>query len=182
MKKVLRNVIFRAVNDHREKGSNPPQFDTTDQNQYCAYFENENREQFLFRYDYPSHTATLWLSKKGWNHPVDIVNGKANGVGLGRSEKAWLKACWNVTHTVQQRRASVQRLLTSDEPNKKLDTSNLPPHEELVAGMGHLFDFLARTDYAPNCVKTEFVYGWTNLIELTARLEAKYKEAENNAE
>ncbi|MCI0711546.1 MAG: hypothetical protein L0154_15430 [Chloroflexi bacterium] len=166
---ITSEVIFEATNKHDEGQGKPPQISTSDTNKYCAYFENEFSEQFIFVYDYDEHSGTLWLSKKGWENPISVVDGKAQNAGLRPFEKTWLKGCWNVITAVEERRNHIQKLLKEGPAVSTPSVSS--SHEETRASMGHLYDFLATTEFSPDCTKQEFVTGWTNLIEMGKQLK-----------
>ncbi len=175
-RKYLHKVIFQATNNHDKQKGTPPYIDTTDLNKYSAYFQNENHDQFIFVYDYQTHAGTLWLSTKGWENPFPVIDGKAQNSGLGYGEKTWLKACWHVATAVDRRREHIQNFIAArQQPEKPIETVS-PSRDEANAQMGHLYDALAQTTFAPNCSKYEFVSGWTDFIALTTRLEAKYKD------
>jgi hypothetical protein len=175
-KKILHKPIFTATNNHNKQKGIPPFINTTDPNQYCAYFENEYREQLIFVYDYEAQRGTLWLSQKGWEKHFEVLNGKAQGARLAYSEKTWLKACWNVASTVEKHREIRQkRLAERDEPSEPI-VSSLPSHEDFMEHMGHLYDATAQLDGFATCSRSEFVAGWTGLRDLLERLEIKYKD------
>jgi len=175
-KKSKQAVIFQVKTSLATESEALPDFDTSDPNKYYGYFENEHHEQFVFTYDYETRKGNIWLSKNGWLHPTQVNNGKAQKANLGHSEKAWLKACWNVIVAEELRRKRSKKLREPNAFQDKPAPRTLPPHEELVARMGNLYDALIQIDTAPDCSKTEFAYGWTRFIEYIARLEAKYKD------
>ncbi len=174
-KKASRTVVFQTTGDPAKKSGKPPEVDTTDPNKYWAYFENEQHEQFIFTYNYEMCIGNLWLSKDGWEQPVPVYKSSAHKAAFGPSEKAWLKACWTVIAAEELRRERSKRMREPNAFQEQPVVRTLPPHEELVAHMEHLYDALIQKDVAPNCSRTDFAYGWTSFIELMSQLEAKYK-------
>jgi hypothetical protein len=87
--------LFQVTNHHKESCGIPPQIDEqTFPDVYRSYFENQNGEQAIFLYDYEQERGTLYMGDAGWQHPHDIVDGKAPGLMLDRLEQIWLSACW----------------------------------------------------------------------------------------
>ncbi len=175
-KKTKQAGIFQVRSSLATESDTRPDVDTTDPNNYCGYFENEHHEQFLFTYDYETRKGNIWLSKNGWQDLTEVNNGKAQKAKLGHSEKAWLKACWNAVMAEEQRRERSKKLREPNAFQDKPVALALPPHDEIIARMGNLYDALIQINAAPDCSKTEFTYGWTGFIELIARIEAKYKD------
>ncbi|MCC6615322.1 MAG: hypothetical protein IT320_17740 [Anaerolineae bacterium] len=184
-RKVLHRLIFQAKNNFGKERGLPPKLDTSDESKYVAYFENENREQFIFVYEYPARTGLLWSNKISWERPLPVVNGKASNARLGDSEKTWLTACWKAAIAVEQHRDAYRRIVAEKQVVEKPAERLTPPHNEILAQMGRLYDLSAERGLAIDCSRSEFMYGWTGFIELIAELEAKYKtqlEAKKQAE
>lgn len=176
-KKILHKPIFTATNNHDKTKGTPPFIKSNDGDQYCAYFENEYREQLIFVYDYTAHKGTLWMSEKGWEHPFEVLDGKTSGVGLGYYEKIWLKACVNVALGVEARRESHRKLIAEqNQPPKPPVISSFMPREDFKVHMEHLYDATAHIEGLSKCSKEEFVSGWTGLRDLLEKFEIKYKD------
>jgi hypothetical protein len=63
--KKSKKIIFQALDNHSAESGEPPQLDPSDKTKYYAYFEGYMQEQFIFVYDYQTHTGLLWHSTKG---------------------------------------------------------------------------------------------------------------------
>jgi len=89
--------LFQVTNHHVDSCGQPPAVDADAPGQYFGYFANEYGEQSIYRYDYATGEATIQLGDAGWDSIYQVVDGRAEGLILGRSELAWLHACWTAT-------------------------------------------------------------------------------------
>lgn len=92
--KPLRQIVFEAVNHHPSELGVPPYARTDVKGRYCGYFENENKEQFVFMYEYEARRGSLWAGDNGWETPVEVIDGDVSGLALSKAERLWLTACW----------------------------------------------------------------------------------------
>ncbi len=181
-KKIRHRPIFTATNNHDKQAGMPPFIKTDDTDRYFAYFENERHQQFIFVYDYATHTGTLWSGVAGWDHPFEVINGKAINAKLTYAEKNWFKTCLNVVEGIEQGRKAHQRLMEERANPPKPVVSSFPPREEFKASMGHLYDRTAHLVGLENCSREEFVAGWTGLRDLLERIEIKHLSKQQDSE
>lgn len=87
-------LVFTARNHHAADCGTPPAIDESVPSQYIGYFENSYGEQAVFVYDRDSGRATLRKGDRGWDNPIEVVEGGAIGVILTPAELLWLQACW----------------------------------------------------------------------------------------
>lgn len=86
--------VLTVLNIHIPECGKPPGLETTGRC-YTAYFENEECEQLVFRYDYELKRGTLWHGDYNWEHPLEVQNGCAP-ITLGEEEDLWLQLVWKV--------------------------------------------------------------------------------------
>jgi hypothetical protein len=86
--------LFSTSNKHVADSGTPPQFDGDAKGRYHGYFENAYGEQAVFVYDRQAGSGKLWMGDNGWEKPVAVVDGEAQGLVLGEAESIWLQACW----------------------------------------------------------------------------------------
>ena len=65
-----------------------------DPNVYIGYFENAFGEQWVFSFDRATGKAELRGGDIGWNSVHEVRDGHVTELVMGRSEAAWLQACW----------------------------------------------------------------------------------------
>jgi len=87
-------IVLTVLNAHIPGCGKPPGLETAGRC-YTAYFENEELEQLVFRYDYELKRGTLWHGDYNWEHPLEVCNGCAP-ITLGEEEDKWLQLVWRV--------------------------------------------------------------------------------------
>ena len=88
------NLVLTVPNHHVEGCGKPPGI--VARGNYTAYFENQFGEQLVFTYDRQKKEGKLWHGDCGWDTPIDVYNGSAIDVVLGKEERDWLKLVWGV--------------------------------------------------------------------------------------
>lgn len=102
--------LFQVTNHHVESCGIPPQInEQTFPNVYRSYFENQFGEQAIFLYDYEREHGTLYMGDAGWEHPYDVVDGKALGLIMDRAEQVWLLACWEASGALKATREQIRK-------------------------------------------------------------------------
>lgn len=87
-------LLFSVGNKHATGSGRPPHIDGDTPDHYHGYFENEYGEQAVFVYDRQAGSGSLWMGDNGWEKPVPVVSGVAQGLVLDEAETGWLQACW----------------------------------------------------------------------------------------
>lgn len=86
--------LLRINNHHVAACGDPPIVNGDDPDLYIGYFENPDREQWVFTYHRKTRKSELRGGDIGWNRVHDVVDGGVAGLILGSEEVAWLQACW----------------------------------------------------------------------------------------
>ena len=87
-------TLFSVSNRHAAASGTPPQVDGNTPDRYHGYFENAYGEQAVFVYDRQTGSGNLLMGDNGWEKPVAVVDGEAQGLVLDEAETSWLQACW----------------------------------------------------------------------------------------
>ena len=87
-------IVLTVLNVHIPGCGKPPGLEPAGRC-YTAYFENEELEQLVFRYDYDLKRGTLWHGDYNWERPVKVENGHCPLI-LSREEEQWLQLVWQV--------------------------------------------------------------------------------------
>ncbi len=89
--------VFLADNAHLECCGQPPRL-TRGGDKFHSYFENVFGEQLVFQFDFDEGRGRLWSGDAGWGTPIEITETEFP-VFIGKEERAWLIACWDVVTT-----------------------------------------------------------------------------------
>jgi hypothetical protein len=88
-------IVLTALNFQQPSSGKPPGLFTTG-SCYTGYFENSEREQLVFQYDYERHEGRLWHGDFSWEQPAKVKNGFCRSLVLDLAEKLWLQLVWKV--------------------------------------------------------------------------------------
>ena len=95
MSKFTDAIVLTALNFHVDASGKPPGL-VTGSACYTGYFENMEKEQLVFQYDYNTREGKLWHGDFSWEHPVKVENGSCQCLVLSLDEKLWLQLVWKV--------------------------------------------------------------------------------------
>ena len=93
-------VIFSATSHYTREAGLLPRAAATGgaEDQYRGYFETDGAAQAVFVYERSTGEGTLYTGEVGWDTPVPVRDGALDDAHmarvLGRSGRAWLRACW----------------------------------------------------------------------------------------
>lgn len=89
-------LVLKITNGHVKSCGNPPAIQSRP-GLYISYFENRHGEQAIYTYDKATKVALVYCADAHWEHPYEVVLGKALGLVLDEQEQLWVRVCWEVS-------------------------------------------------------------------------------------
>ena len=88
----MTDIVFTAINKHKQDGVKPPALTNNAQDIYYSYFESGIVDQWLFVFDFTLGKGPLYGGDTDWE-PADASRERPPYF-MDHAEAAWYAACW----------------------------------------------------------------------------------------
>lgn len=89
----MSDAMLKIHNRHFPSCGAPPTIDGAEGECYIGHFENRHGEQWIFVKDWTTGKTTLKGGDVGWDTTYEVVDGRIDGLILGKDEQLWFQAC-----------------------------------------------------------------------------------------
>lgn len=104
---MSKELILAVENRHVESCGHPPGIFKTDPNMFSSYFEDENGDQFIFRFNWDIREGWLWCGDASWEEPFTIKQLVDGELVASKATYYWIKACMMV---IEETVSCIERL------------------------------------------------------------------------